>query len=256
MLFRSDDLRRFAEKIQNQLKSSEFVIGAVIFKGSKDDCIYRHGVNVAALSAMLGKWIGLDKSKINLLTYSALLHDFGMTKLSAKFQKRHDLFMDKNYKEVHEHTRIGYKYVDTIPYLDKAVTYGVLMHHERCDGSGYPLHLKYEKIHPFAKIIAIADELDVLNSNKELRETYGPFKVLKEIKERSLNELDYNYCTVFLNHILNFYIGEEVFLSNGEKAKIIQMDINNIERPLLLKDGEFIDLTKNKDIYIEELAIK
>ncbi|MBE6062664.1 MAG: HD domain-containing protein [Clostridium butyricum] len=251
-----EELRKFAEKIQNQLKSNNLVISSVIFNGSKDDCIYRHGVNVAALSAMLGKWIGFEQSKINLLMYSALLHDFGMTKLSSKFQKRYDLVTDKNYREVREHTKIAYKYVDEIPYLDKSVAYGVLMHHERVDGTGYPFKLKDEKIHPFAKIIAIADELDVLNSNKDLKDSCGPFRALNEIKEKSLNELDYNYSMIFLNHILNFYIGEEVILSNGEKAKILQMNVNDIEKPLLLKDDEFIDLAKNKDIYVKELVIK
>lgn len=251
-----EDLRRFAEKIQSQFNNSELVLSSVLFEGSGKDCIYRHGVNVAALSALLGKWIGLEKSKINLLIYSALLHDFGITKLTERFQKRPDLVMDKNYPEVREHAKIAYKYVDGIPYLDKAVTYGVLMHHERCDGSGYPLGLKQEKIHPFAKIIAIADELDVLNSDKELKKTKGPFQVLQEIKEKSLNELDYEYSMIFLRHMSNFYSGEEVILSNGETAKILQIDINDLESPLLLKDGEFIDSKKNKDIFVKELVVR
>lgn len=251
-----EDLRKFAEKIQSQFNNSELVLSSVIFEGSGNDCIYRHGVNVAALSALLGKWIGLEKSKINLLIYSALLHDFGITKLPEKFQKRPDLVTDKNYSEVREHAKIAYKYVDEIPYLDKAVTYGVLMHHERCDGSGYPFGLKQEKIHPFAKIIAIADEIDVLNSDKNLKRTKGPFGVLQEIKEKSLNELDYEYAMIFLGHLSNFYSGEEIILSNGENAKILQIDINDLEKPLLLKDGEFIDLKKNKDVYVKELVIK
>ncbi|MDO5516553.1 MAG: HD domain-containing protein [Clostridium sp.] len=251
-----EDLRKFAEKIQIQFSSSELVLSTVIFEGSGDDCIYRHGVNVAALSALLGKWIGLEQSNINLLVYSALLHDFGITKLQERFQKRPDIFTDKIYHEVCQHTKIAYKYVDEIPYLDKSVTYGVLMHHERCDGSGYPFGIQSEKIHPFAKIIAIADELDALNSDKELKRTKGTLKVLQEIKEKSLNKLDYEYSMIFLRHICNFYIGEEVFLSNGENAKILQIDINDLENPLLLKEDEFIDLKKNKDIFVKELVIK
>ena len=56
------------------------------------DSIYRHGVNVAALSALLGKWIGLEKSKINLLVYSAILHDFGKTKIDRDVLKKEDTF--------------------------------------------------------------------------------------------------------------------------------------------------------------------
>lgn len=247
-----EDLREFAWKIENQLKNSEIIVNNLLFNGSGDDCIYRHAVNVSALSALIGKWVGIESSKINLLIYSALLHDFGITKLKEEYQKQPDLTLinDTNYEEIKEHVKIAYKSIEAIPNLEKEVAYGVLMHHERCDGSGYPLKVKGEKIHPFAKIIAIADEIDVLNSNKEKK---GAFNVLKEIKLKSLNKLDYKYSKIFLDHMCNFYIGEEVKLNNGEVAKILQMNIDNIESPLLLKDGEFIDLKSNSDLYIKEL---
>ena len=61
-----DELREFAVRIQNQLNYTEVVVCNVVFKGSGNDNIYRHGVNVAVLSALIGRWIGLEKSKINL----------------------------------------------------------------------------------------------------------------------------------------------------------------------------------------------
>lgn len=252
---RVSDLRLFSEKIQKELKSAEIVVSNVVFRGSGEDSIYRHGVNVAALSALLGKWIGLEQPKINLLIYAALLHDFGMTKLDQKNPKKPDILIQDRYKEVKQHAKIAYKHVDNIPYLDKSVSYGVLMHHEREDGSGYPLGITGDKIHCFAKIIAIADELDVMNSDENNRNNKGPFEILEDIKEKSLNKLDYEYSKIFLEHIANFYMGEDVLLSTGEKAKILQININDLTKPLLLKDGEFIDLGKHRDIYIKELIL-
>lgn len=245
------DLRLFSEKIQKELNSTEIIISNVVFKGSGEDSIYRHGVNVATLSALLGKWIGLEQSKLNLLIYAALLHDFGMTKLEQKVPEKPDILIEEKYKIVKQHAKIAYKYVDSIPYLDKSVSYGVLMHHEREDGSGYPLRIAGEKIHYFAKIIAIADELDVMNSDETYKNKRGPFEVLEVIKEKSLSKLDYEYSKIFLEHIANYYLGEEVLLSTGEKAKILQININDLSRPLILKDSEFIDLSKNKNIYIK-----
>ena len=251
-----EELREFAWKIQKQFKNNELIIYSVLFQGSGDDCIYRHGVNVAAISALIGKWVGFSSEKINHLIYSALLHDFGITRLPEELQKKPDLELEKNFEEVKEHVRIGYQDIESLACLNKSVICGVLMHHERCDGSGYPLKLNSEKIHPFAKIIAIADEIDVLNSNKELREEKGAFYVLKEIKEKSLTLLDYQYTKIFLEHISNFYIGEEVVLNNGEVAKILQMNVDDIESPLLLKDGEFINLKTDKNFRIKELIVK
>ncbi|MGN0143770.1 MAG: HD-GYP domain-containing protein [Clostridium sp.] len=250
-----DELRIFAEKIQKQFKSTEAVVGTVVFRGSGSDNIYRHGVNVAVLSALIGRWVGLETSKINLLIYSALLHDFGITKLDSKYQRKPDIILEKNYKEVREHVTISYRYVEDIPYLDKSVSYGVVMHHEREDGSGYPLGIKGDKIHYFAKIIAIADELDVLNSYKEDSVNRGPFEILEELKRKSLSKLDYKYTKTLLEHVANYYMGESVVLSTGEVAKIIQVDSENLSKPLLLKDGEFLDLSKNKDVYIKNILL-
>lgn len=250
-----NDLRIFSEKIQKELNSTEIIISMVVFKGSNEDPIYRHGVNVATLSALLGKWIGLEQSKINLLIYSALLHDFGMTKLEQKVPEKADVLLEEKYKIVKQHAKIGYKYVDEIPYLDKSVSYGVLMHHEREDGSGYPLGITGEKIHGFAKIIAIADELDVLNSDETYKNERGPFGILEIIKEKSLNKLDYEFTKIFLEHISNYYMGEDIVLNTGEGAKILQINTNDLSKPLILKDGEFIDLSKNKDLFIKELVL-
>lgn len=249
-----NDLRIFSEKIQNELKSTGILIGNIVFKGSGEDSIYRHGVNVAVLSALLGKWIGLEQSKLNLLIYSALLHDFGIIKLEQKVPQKPDILIEEKFKIVKQHTQIAYKYVNSIPYLDKSVSYGVLMHHEREDGSGYPLAITGEKIHSFAKIIAIADELDVMNSDEEYKGKRGPFEILEIIKEKSLNKLDYEYSKIFLEHIANYYMGESVLLSTGEKAKILQININNLARPLVVKDSEFIDLSKNRNVYIKEVV--
>ena len=251
-----NDLREFSEKIQKELKSTEVVISTVVFKGSGEDYIYRHGVNVAILSALLGNWIGLEQSKINLLIYSALLHDFGITKLDEKVPEKPDILIEEKYKGTMKHAKIGYRHVDSIPDLDKSVSYGVLMHHEREDGSGYPLAITGEKIHCFAKIIAIADELDVMNSDEAYKNERGPFEILEIIKEKSLNKLDYEYSKVFLEHISNYYMGEDVLLSTGEKAKILQVNMNDLSRPLILKDGDFIDLSQNKSIYIKKLILK
>ncbi|MDZ5010238.1 HD family phosphohydrolase, partial [Clostridium perfringens] len=69
----------------------------------------------------------------------------------------------------------------------------------------------------------------------------------------SLNKLDYTLCCTFLKGMANFYTGQEVLLNNDSKAKIIQIDLNNISSPLILCEDEFIDLTKTDDLYIVEI---
>lgn len=251
------EVRAFSEKIQKEFNETGAIIKNVVFYGSGNDTIYRHSVNVAAISFILGKWIGLDNKNINLLTYSAVLHDFGKIKIDKDILDKEGSFIpgSSEYETFKTHPVIGYNFVKEIPYLDYSVSYGVLMHHERLDGSGYPLGVKEDKIHKFAKIIAIADLFDEVNSNRYNEKVCGPLDALRIVQEQSLGKLDCNYCTIFLNHILNYYMGENVLLNNDKSCKVIQININDLTNPLLLADEGFLDLKKEKDLYVKKLVI-
>lgn len=251
-----EDLRNFSKKIQEEFKATGMVIRNIVSYGSKSDNIYRHSVNVAAISFILGKWLGLNENEINLLTYSAILHDFGKTKLDEKIMNKKTSLTNAEFETYKTHPVIGYHFVKEIPYIDSSVSLGVLMHHERIDGTGYPLAIPDEKIHKFAKIIAIADLLDNTCSGRFGKESVGPLEALKVIQQESLSgHLDSKFCDMFLNHIINYYMGENVLLSDDRTCKIIQVDINNITKPLLLSDDGFLDLKEEKEIYVRNLII-
>lgn len=250
-----NEIRVFSEKIQQEFDSTGAVIKNIVFYGSGNDTIYRHSINVAAMSFILGKWLKLDETELNLLTYSAVLHDFGKTKIDSEILKNEQNLNQEELKIFETHPAIGYNFVKKIPYLNSAVSYGVLMHHEKINGSGYPLGIKGDKIHKFAKIIAIADLFDEVNSNNYHKHINGPFEALKAIQEESLGKLDCEYCTIFLNHIISYFIGENVLLNNKKSCKVIQMNINNITRPLLLDSNGFLDLKNEKDLYVQKLVI-
>jgi len=250
-----DKVREFAKKIQGELKSTGAIIKNIVFYGSGPDSIYSHSVNVAALSSILGAWLGLDEAKINLLTYSAILHDYGKTKIDRKILNKVNSLTREEFKGIKKHPILGYEDIKKIQYLDSAVSYGVLMHHERLDGTGYPFGIKDEKIPSFARIIAIADVFDAINSNRIYKMSKAPLEVLEIIQNEGLGKLDYEYCKVFLEHIINYYIGESVLLSNGEICKIVQLNINDLSKPLLLGENGFVDLKKENDLFIEELVV-
>ena len=250
-----NEIREFSQKIQNELKPSDIIIKNIVLYGSGEDSIYRHGVNVAALSALLGKWIGIEEAKINLLVYAALLHDIGKTKVRRDVLEKEASLTKDEFDLIKTHTHAGYKIVKEITNLDISVSYGVLMHHERLDGSGYPLGLKGAEIHPFAKIIAIADVFDAMNSDRGYKDKRLPFEALQIVKNESLGKLDYEYVNIFLEHIVDCYTGEEVLLNTNEKCKIIKMNTNNLEKPLVLKNGDFVDLEKEKNMYIKEILL-
>lgn len=248
-------IRNFSKQIMDELNSPRTIIKSIVLEGSGEDCIFKHSVNVAALSLLLGKWIGYDKTKLNLLVYSAILHDFGKSKIDKKILYKPTKLTDKEFQEIKNHPVTAYNLVKNMHILSASVGCGILMHHERIDGSGYPLGLKGDKINDFAKIIAIADTFDAVNSNRIHRKSTGPFDALEIIQKDSLGKLDYNYSKIFIQHIINYYIGENVLLNNNEICKIIQIDTNNLSSPLLLSNDRFIDLKKNRDLTVKSLFI-
>jgi len=248
------EIREYSKKLKNIIDTNNSILKNILLHGSKDDCIYRHSINVAALSSLIGKWAGFSQADCKSLITASMLHDFGKTKISNDILYKKEPLTKQELKIIKEHPTVSYKEIKKIPYISDNILFGVLMHHERCDGSGYPLGLKGDSIHPFGKIIAIADVFDALNSNRAYKDKKNPFEALNIIREESIKgKLDYNLCDIFLKGLSNFYIGQEVLLSNNLQAKIVQMDINNITYPLLISNNEFIDLKINTDITIIEL---
>lgn len=249
------ELRVFCEKISQEFKSTGMVIKNILYYGSKNDNIYRHTINVAAISFILGKWLGLNKSELALLTYSATLHDFGKIEIDKDIVDREGNLSPEEYEIFKTHAVISYHFVKRIPYIDPRISRSVLMHHERLDGSGYPLQVKEDKIPKFAKIIAIADIFDEVCSNRYSQTVKGPLDALKVIQEESLGKLNCKYCNMFLNHIVNYFMGESVQLNDGRSCKILQIQMNDLSNPLLLDNDEFLDLNKEKDLYVEKLIV-
>ncbi|MBC8059490.1 MAG: HD-GYP domain-containing protein [Clostridiaceae bacterium] len=250
-----EEVRTFSRRIQEEFHSVGSVIRNIIFYGSGNDQIYRHTINVTAISYILGKWIGLDSKELNLLTYSAILHDFGKVKLNKSILYKKGKLTTNEVEIYKTHPLLGYNFVKQIPYLDPSVSQSVLMHHERMDGSGYPLHVKGDKIPRFAKIIAIADLFDQVNSNRYSKNINGPFEALKAIQDEGYLKLDNEYCNTFLKGIVNYYMGENVLLSNNQSYKVIKIHLNDIAKPLLIDSKGFLDFTKEKDLYIKKLII-
>jgi len=247
------EVRTMSKEILDNLNDYNAILKSIANSRDIDEYLARHCVNVALLSSMLGKWLNFNKKDLTLLTYSAFLHDIGKTKVNQTILNKASKLTKLEFEEIKKHSIYSYELVRNIPYLDESVSLGVLMHHERLDGSGYPLHLKEDKINDFAKIIGITDMFDAMTSDKVYSKKQNPFIVLEFMQHDCMGLFDYNYLTTFIEEMQNYYTGEMVMLSNGSIGKIIKIDTNNIARPLISVDSNFIDLSSEKDIFITEL---
>lgn len=248
-----NDLRSMSKNIIEQFTDYSIVLKSILNERSVDEYLVRHSVNVAVLSSMLGKWLNLSEKDLMLLTYAGLLHDIGKAKIDSKILNKPSRLTKQEFEIIKKHSVIGYQIIKTLPYIHQSVGIGVLMHHERIDGSGYPLSLKDDQIHIFGKILSIADTFDALTSNRAYAKKCSPFKALEIMQHEEVGKYDIRYLNVFVNKMCNFYTGEFVKLNNGKIGKIIKIDINNISNPLIMIDSDFVDLKNEKSMFIEDL---
>ena len=142
-------------------------------------------------------------------------------------------------------------------YKDNAILKAVTFHHEKEDGSGYPLKISGDKITIHAKILAIADIFDAMTSNRVYKARVSPFKVLEMFKNKNFGKLDYKIIMVFIKRFTENYVGSEVILSNNQRAKIVSLNAYEITKPLLVtSEGKFIDISREREVQILDFEHK
>jgi HD-GYP domain-containing protein (c-di-GMP phosphodiesterase class II) len=131
---------------------------------------------------MLGRDLGLAPAELRMLRWSALLHDVGKIGIRDDVLKKPGKLTPEEFAHIQEHPVRSHQVVQEVPQLSAALP-GVLYHHERYDGTGYPARLSGESIPLQARIIQIADVFDALTSNRSYRPAFTWSEAL-EILER------------------------------------------------------------------------
>ncbi|SFH87876.1 HD-GYP domain, c-di-GMP phosphodiesterase class II (or its inactivated variant) [Tindallia magadiensis] len=222
-----------------------------------DDATYTHSHNVALTSHLIGRWLGMADDELTELTMTALLIDIGKMKVPEKVMNLKRNLTDPEYEEVKKHVVYSYEAIKRFDFLSDKVLKGILHHHERMDGSGYPKGLKGNEIPYFSRIIAISDVYNAMTSKRPYREKMTPFEVIQILETEYTEKLDPSILYLFLNRIGTLFIGQQVLLEDMRKGEIIFVPKNQIYRPMVrLEDNTVLDLAQkeNRGIRIEEFV--
>lgn len=217
-----------------------------------NDSTYAHSLNVALISRMIGIWLDFSEEDLDTLTLAGLLHDIGKTKIPDEILNKETKLTDEEFALIKQHPQYGYDILKNQP-LDSHVKKAALMHHERCDGSGYPMGITMNEIDDYALIIAIADVYDAMTAARSYREPLCPFQVIAEFEKDGFQKYKPKYILTFLERIATTYQNNRVMLSDGRSAKIVLLNRNRLSKPLVqLDDGDCIDLDKSS-LFIKSL---
>ena len=217
-----------------------------------DDLTFAHCMNVALICNIFAQWLKWPEQEQNLLTLCGLLHDIGKLKIPDSIIKKPDRLTDEEYKVIKTHTVEGFHILKR-KNINSHIMNAALMHHEKCDGTGYPLGIQADKIDRYAKAVAIADVYDAMTSARVYRGSMCPFKVIEIFEAEGLQKYDPEFIMTFLENIVNTYLHNEVKLNNGETGTVVFINQHQLSKPVIRQGEKFLDLSKEPNLHIEAI---
>jgi diguanylate cyclase (GGDEF)-like protein/PAS domain S-box-containing protein len=159
-----------------------------------------HTERVVNNSLIIGKRLSLPMSVMDELTIVAKLHDIGKIAINEEILLKQGNLSEEEFEIVKTHTEKGYRIVKASNQLDN-VAKGVLTHHERWDGKGYPLKLKGESIPLISRIVGIADAFDAMTNNNIYKKALKKEEAISELKRCSGKQFDPHIVKVFIEYL-------------------------------------------------------
>lgn len=217
-----------------------------------DDSTYTHCMNVALICNVLATWLDFDPEEIELATACGLFHDIGKLLVPHDIIAKPGKLSADEYAQIQKHPVSGYQLLMNQP-MNNHVRFAALMHHERNDGTGYPMHLVGNQIDKFARIVAIADVYEAMTAARVYRGPMCPFRVIEIFESEGFQKYDVKYLLTFLENVVNTYIQNRCVLSDGREGDIIYINKEKLSRPVVQCGTEYVNLAEYNDLSIVEL---
>lgn len=179
------------------IQTAEALAGAI---DAKDKYTHGHSIRVAQYSRKIAELSGLSETECEKIYFAAMLHDVGKIGISDQIISKSGKLTKEEYDEIKQHPVAGKNILNKIsrlPYLSVGANY----HHERYDGTGYPVGLAGEDIPEMARIIAVADAYDAMTSKRSYRNPIPQQTVREEIVKGMETQFDPNFAKIMVHLI-------------------------------------------------------
>ena len=228
-----------------------------------DTYTFAHSVNVAILSAMLGLLCHYTKQDLSILTLGALLHDLGKIRVPSDILNKSSRLDDDEFAIIKSHPTDGAKRIRAMELLlpsPSILAQIASQHHEHVDGCGYPNHLTGDRIHRFAKIVAIADVYDALTSERPYKKAYTPSVTYNIMVNVNRGQFDNDLLKLFFNNVAIYPVGTVLKTIYGFGI-VTECVFGRTETPKVCifadRNGKILDTPQRIDLYeCKERAIE
>lgn len=217
-----DKVREVAKKIVSELFGNKNILVNMMDIKSVDGYTYQHSVNVCVLAVIMGMGLEYNMNRMEELAIGALLHDIGKIRVPPEILNKPAQLTDEEYELIKKHTVYGHEILKKAGTFSSISTFIALAHHERFDGTGYPLKLKGEKTHQCARIVQVADVYDALTSDRVYRPKMKTYKAVEYLYSLSTHQFDPDIVKCFMKYVAIYPAGTGVVLNSRQKGLVVK----------------------------------
>lgn len=219
----------------------------------RDESTYAHFLNVSMICNIFAKWLNLSEKDTEILTVAGTLHDVGKLQIPLEVLTKTGKLTNEEYEIIKTHTVKGYKILEKQDF-DIRIKQAALMHHEKCDGTGYPLRTNINNTPDFVKIVGIADVYEAMTASRCYRDKVCPFVVIGMMEADGMVKYDPKYSMMFFEKIAYTYLGHEVKLNDGRKGKVAFINKKMLSKPIIIVGNDVVDTGSDPNIFITDMA--
>jgi hypothetical protein len=164
---------------------------------TKDYYTRGHSERVSRGSVMIAQEIGMRPDRVEAIRYAGMLHDVGKLGVPTKVLQKTGALTEEEFAAIQLHPMRGLEIVREIGFLDEALA-GIMHHHEKMNGTGYPMGLAGDEIPEFARVISVADAFDSMTSTRSYRSALSIDKAVSELRKCAGDHFDPVMVDAFL----------------------------------------------------------
>ena len=214
------DLQSSVEAVERSYSATLSAFSGML--DARDSETEGHSQRVVAYAVAIGQALNLSQRDLAALEVGALLHDIGKVGVPDAILRKPGKLTELEWEEMRRHPEIGYQLTSRIPFLDAASPL-VRHHHERWDGTGYPLGLRGEDIPLAARIFAVADAYDALVSDRPYRPGRSHQQAIEEIRRYAGTQFDPHIVTTFLQVTASADWSDQAIRQSGNTIPVSQL---------------------------------
>jgi len=228
-----ESVRAVSSKLVDSVFRNKHALISLTRMKDKDHYTFQHSVSVCGLMVNFCRAMAFDKEITQQIAEGSMLHDVGKMLVPNEILCKPGRLTDPEFEIMRKHVVYSREILEKYPQIAQCGLDVAAQHHERIDGSGYPLGLKDDEISIYGKMSTIVDVYDALASVRCYKNAWEPSLVLKKLLEWSDHHFDPELVHKFIKSLGIYPVGSLVELTSGKLAVVIDQSSDDLLAPIV-----------------------